>query len=123
MDYETIGAMLLLAMALSQGSLCSAANPTTFSGSGGNNTSVTRAARMREERIPGSIGGADNGNGTARMQRGFRSISWDGVAGRAGDAAPAAWELFQHDQSARVSAADAGNGGGGQREHGEHVVR
>jgi len=80
MDYETIGATLLLAMALSQDAFAALPIPITFSGVGGNNTSVTAgSANAAKNAFLASIGGADNGNGTGPHATGFRSISWDGV--------------------------------------------
>jgi hypothetical protein len=56
------------------------AAPTTFSGVGGNNTSVTPGtANAAMSAFLAAIGGANNGSGTGIYANGFRAINWDGV--------------------------------------------
>jgi hypothetical protein len=56
------------------------AAPTTFIGTGGNNTSVAvGSANFAMSAFEAAIGGANNGSGTGTYANGFRSINWDGV--------------------------------------------
>ena len=56
------------------------AAPTVFTGTGGNNTSVTPgSSNAAMNAFEAAIGGANNGSSIGIHTNGFRSINWDGV--------------------------------------------
>jgi hypothetical protein len=53
---------------------------TVFFGTGGNNTSVTpTSANAGKNAFEAAIGGSDNGNSTAVLAAGFRTVTWDAI--------------------------------------------
>lgn len=70
----------IVAMAVVFFAAHTSAAPTTFSGVGGNNTSVTPgSANAAMSAFEAAIGGANNGSSTGIFANGFRTVNWDGV--------------------------------------------
>jgi hypothetical protein len=79
MNNRQIGSLLAVALGLTTND--AAAAPTTFTGIGGNNTSITAGtANAAMSAFLAAIGGANNGSGAGPFTNGFRTINWDGVA-------------------------------------------
>lgn len=71
---------LIFAIAATCASMQALAAATVFTGTGGNNTSVSPStANAAMTAFEAAIGGANNGSGTGIHTNGFRSINWDGV--------------------------------------------